>query len=132
MQIQHEEAIKKMTSQLEQLETQKREGLEILRKELSTEKEQAINDQQRLATEIQNKMTTELEELKSEQASKVDVLQGLIEASESDLEQAREKAEMDKLELNNKIGQMNQEIEELQRQVKDWKQVSLEKTENLQ
>ena len=132
MQIQHEEAIKKMTSQLEQLETQKREGLEILRKELSTEKEQAINDQQRLATEIQNKMTTELEELKSEQASKVDVLQGLIEASESDLEQAREKAEMDKLELNNKIGQMNQEIEELQRQLKDWKQVSLEKTENLQ
>ena len=77
-------------------------------------------------------MATELEELKSEQASKVDVLQGLIEASESDLEQAREKAEMDKLELNNKIGQMNQEIEELQRQVKDWKQVSLEKTENLQ
>ena len=77
-------------------------------------------------------MTLELEELKSEQASKVDVLQGLIEASESDLEQAREKAEMDKLELNNKIGQMNQEIEELQAQVKDWKQISLEKTENLQ
>ena len=121
-----------MTSKLQQLETQKIEGLFFLRKELTTEKEQAINDQQRLATEIQNKMTTELEELKSEQASKVDVLQGLIEASESDLEQAREKAEMDKLELNNKIGQMNQEIEELQRQVKDWKQVSLEKTENLQ
>ena len=86
MQIQHEEAVKQMTSQLEQLETQKREGLELLRKELTTEKEQAISEQQRLATEIQNKMTEELEELKSEQASKVDVLQGLIEASESDLE----------------------------------------------